>query len=248
MVSFVLAAIGGLFVVQHFVPTMQRRQHNDVAGFIYAVLGVAYAVLLGLMVVAVWQSWEEAESIATEEANQLAAVFWLASGLPESEGRHLQEVARSYGREVVDVEWELMARGDESLRAWALLDEMRASILALEPSTRSQELIYDHQLQRVHELAEARRDRLLQANAGLPSILWAVLLIGGVIIVGFTYLFGMSSTLAHTLMVGALALIISLVLFIVGALDYPFRGDVRISPEAFYSVLERFDRSTLSGL
>jgi cation transporter-like permease len=88
----------------------------------------------------------------------------------------------------------------------------------------------------------------LQAQAGLAAILWAVLLIGGVILVGFTYQFGLRSTLVHTLMVAALALTIALVLFTVGVLDYPFRGDVRVRPDAFLSVLERFDRSTLSDL
>ncbi len=49
MVSmFVLASVGGLILVQRLVPSVQRQEHNDVAGFIYAVLGVAYAVLLGL--------------------------------------------------------------------------------------------------------------------------------------------------------------------------------------------------------
>jgi hypothetical protein len=38
------------------------------------------------------------------------------------------------------------------------------------------------------------------------------------------------------------------VLFTIGALDYPFRGDVRIGPDAFQSVLERFDQSKLSDL
>jgi hypothetical protein len=34
------------------------------------------------------------------------------------------------------------------------------------------------------------------------------------------------------------------VLFIVGALDYPFRGDdVRVGPDAFESVLERASRA-----
>jgi hypothetical protein len=49
-------AVGGLLVVQRLVPIAVRRQHNDEAGFIYAVLGVTYAVLLGLMVVAVWRN------------------------------------------------------------------------------------------------------------------------------------------------------------------------------------------------
>ena len=76
-------------------------------------------------------------------------------------------------------------------------------------------MLYDHELQGIHELADVRQERLLQANAGLPAILWAVLLIGGVIVVAFTYLFGLQSTLVHTLMVAALALTIALVLFTV---------------------------------
>jgi hypothetical protein len=50
--SFVALAVGGLVLVQRLVPIERRQEHNDVAGFIYAVLGVAYAVLLGLMVAA----------------------------------------------------------------------------------------------------------------------------------------------------------------------------------------------------
>jgi len=38
------------------------------------------------------------------------------------------------------------------------------------------------------------------------------------------------------------------VLFTVGALDYPFRGDIRVSLDAFLSVLNRFERSILSDL
>src|SRR5436190_14948612 len=103
-----LVAVLGLLLVQRLVPTERRKQHNDVAGFIYAVLGVTYAVLLGLMLVAVWQDWEAAQESATQEANELAAVFWLAHGLPEPEGRHIQELARSYARVEVHEEWPLM--------------------------------------------------------------------------------------------------------------------------------------------
>jgi hypothetical protein len=43
-------------------------------------------------------------------------------------------------------------------------------------------------------------------------------------------------------------LVISLVLFTVAALDYPFKGDVRVGPEAFELVLGRFGSSNLSDL
>ena len=245
---FVTGAVGGLVVVQRLIPIERRLAHNDVAGFIYAVLGVAYAVLLGLMVVAVWQDWQEAHDSATQEANELAAVFWLAHGLPEPDGRHIQELARDYARVEVLKEWPLMQHGKSSPKASELLDEMRASVEALHPTTDTQTVLYDNLLGRLHELGDARRARLLQAEEGLPTILWVVLLVGGTITVGFTYLFGLQSTTVHVLMVAALALVIGLVLFTVAALDYPFRGDISIGPDAFEQTLDSFESSKLSYL
>jgi hypothetical protein len=238
---FVIAAVGGLHLVRRLVPMELRMRHNDVVGFIYAVLGVAYAVLLGLMVVAVWEEWEAAKETANDEASELAEVFWLAHRLPESQGRRVQELAREYARVVVEVEWPLMKRGETSSRAWALLDEIRGAVVAQSPATDGEQVLYAQMLDRVHELGDARRDRLLEAREGLPAILWVVLVVGAVVVVGFTYLFGLENTTTHTLMVAALALVISLVLFTVGALNYPFKGDIRVQPDAFELVLGRFD-------
>ena len=47
-------ALAGLELVERLVPATSRQRHNDVAGFIYAALGVIYAVLLALVVIAVW--------------------------------------------------------------------------------------------------------------------------------------------------------------------------------------------------
>jgi hypothetical protein len=246
----ILMAVGGLVLVQRLVPTERRKQHNDVAGFIYAVLGVAYAVLLGLVLIAVWEKWEAAESITADEANELAGIFWYAHALPQPEGRHIQELVRSYERVVVEEEW---PQGRSSPAAWATLDELRGTILGLEPTTGAPQMGYDQMryeemLEQLHDLGNARRERLLAAQQGLPPILWVVLILGGVITVCFTYLFGLDNTLVHLLMVAALALIISISLFTVVALDYPFNGDIRIHPTAYENDLERFRVSKLSDL
>jgi hypothetical protein len=243
-----LIAVGGLVLEQRLFSIERRRQNNDVAGFIYAVLGVSYAVLLGLMLVAVWEQWNAAQDVASDEANELAGIFWFAHALPQPEGRHIQELARSYAQVVVEEEWPLMAQGRSSPEAWATLDELRGTILGLDPPTGAQQVRYDQVLEQLHNLGDARRERLLAANEGLAPILWVVLIGGGVITIAFTYLFGLENTVVHTLMVAALAMILSLSLFTVAALDYPFKGDVRIHPAAFEQVLERFHESKLSDL
>src|SRR5215212_5501942 len=249
----ILMAVGGLAFVQRLYSTDRRKQHNDVAGFIYAVLGVAYAVLLGLVLIAVWEKWDAAETIATDEANELAGIFVFAHALPQPEGRHVQELVRSYDRVVIEEEWPLMAQGRSSPEAWDTLDELRATILGLQPTTDARQSGYDQMryeeiLVQLHDLGNARRERLLAAEQGLPPILWVVLLLGGVVTVGFTYLFGLENTLVHLIIVGSLALVISMSLFTVAALDYPFRGDIRIHPAAYEHDLERFRVSKLSDL
>ena len=248
-----LVAVVGMVLVQNLVATERRKQHNDVAGFIYAVLGVSYAVLLGLMLIAVWEQWNAAEEVASDEANELAGIFYFAHALPQPEGRHIQELAYDYAQVVVEEEWPLMEQGSSSPQAWASLDELRVAVLELDPPTAAQQVPYSQArynevLEQLHGVGDGRRERLLAANEGLPTILWVVLIGGGVITIAFTYLFGLESTVVHTLMVAALALVLSLSLFTIAALDYPFRGDVRIHPDAFEQVLERFQESKLSDL
>jgi len=243
-----VVAVGGLVLVQRLYSTERRKQHNDVAGFIYAVLGVSYAVLLGLMLIAVWEQWNAAQDVASDEANELAGIFWFAHALPQPEGRHIQELARSYAQVVVEEEWPLMEQGRSSPKAWATLDDLRGTILGLDPPTGAQQVRYNQVLEQLHALGDARRERLLAASEGLATILWVVLIGEAVITIAFTYLFGLEDTVVHTLMVAALAMILSLSLFTVAALDYPFKGDVRIHPAAFEQVLERFQESNLSDL
>jgi hypothetical protein len=99
-----LLALAGFELVHRLVPATSRQQHNDVAGFIYAALGVIYAVLLALVVIAVWEEYSAAGETVEEEANATAEIFWLGSRLPEPEGAHVQELAKGYAEEVVNKE------------------------------------------------------------------------------------------------------------------------------------------------
>ena len=238
------------------MPAGSRQRHNDVAGFIYAALGMIYAVLLALVVISVWEQYQAASETVEQEANAAAEVFWLADRLPEPEGVHLQELVQSYAEEVVHREWPLMEEGRAPLMTqtrgtpagWTIIDDIRQNIQGFEPHTKAQEQLYAEGLDQVQRLADARRTRLVASEEGVPAVLWSVLVFGGMAAVGFTYLFGLESTWAHRLMVVTLAAVIGLVLFTVGALEHPFSGGARIGTGAFDLILERFDTSKLSDL
>src|SRR5215218_7647968 len=247
-----LAALVGLELVQRLVPVEKRQEHNDVAGFIYAVVGVVYAVLLALLVIAVWQQYERARQTVESEANGVAEVAWLAHRLPEPERHVLQEDARSYAQEVVDTEWPRMEQGLEGVQSfpegWDLIDDIRATLQEFEPSTAAEQDLYAEGLDQIERLNDARRMRFVAAEEGIPGVLWAVLVFGAVVAVGFTYLFGLANTWAHRLMVMSLTAVIVLVLFTIGVMEHPFSGGARLEPQAFEQILERFETSKLSDL
>jgi hypothetical protein len=251
-----LLSLGGLELVERLVPTASRQPHNDVAGFIYAALGVIYAVLLALVVIAVWEEYGAASETVEQEANALAEIAWLAHRLPEPEGSHIQELCRSYAEEVLHKEWPLMEQGQAPVMTetqwtpagWTLIDDIRANLQEFQPRTPADEQLYAEGLDQVQRLADARRMRLVAAEEGIPAVLWAVLIFGGIVAVGFTYLFGLENTWAHRLMVVTLAAVIGLVLFTIGAMEHPFSGGARIGTEAFELVLERFETSKLSEI
>src|SRR5215217_8930402 len=194
-----LIALAGLEVVQRLVPATSRQPHNDVAGFIYAALGVIYAVLLALVVIAVWEEYGAASETVEQEANAVAEIFWLGNRLPEPEGAHLQELVRAYAEEVVNKEWPLMEEGQAPLMTqapgtpagWTIIDNIRASLQDFEPRAKAEEQLYAEGLDQVQRLADARRTRLVASEEGVPRILWSVLIFGDIAAVGFAYLFGL---------------------------------------------------------
>src|ERR1700735_5146519 len=82
--GFVLLTIIVGYLVDRFAPREVRIAHNDLAGFILAVIGVIYAVLLAFVTIGVWERYEQAESRSFDEATNLAVAYRDADAFPQS--------------------------------------------------------------------------------------------------------------------------------------------------------------------
>src|SRR4029077_15435197 len=101
---------------------------------------------------------------------------------------------------------------------------------------------YTQSLTRLNQLGDQRRLRLLSSkSAGVPPVMWGVLLGAGAITIGFSFLFGTKNTAAQALMTAGLAMTIALVLLSILALEKPFGGITCIEPEAFNPTKDIFD-------
>src|SRR5262245_42570359 len=83
-------AIGGMLLVRRSVTLSTLENHNQVAGYIYSVVGVVYAVLLAFIAIVVWQQHTQVQSYIEQEANQLGDLYRIAQVFPEEVRTRLQ--------------------------------------------------------------------------------------------------------------------------------------------------------------
>jgi Protein of unknown function (DUF4239) len=237
--SIVLLALGLGYVVGKFTPRDVRNAHNDRAGFILAVIGVIYAVLLAFVAIGAWERFQGAEARSYDEAGSLAIVYRDAGAFPEKV--MLRATIRDYVLSVIGVEWPRMHRGERTELTNHLLEDVGRDVRALPVSSQRLGNIQGQMLLAMDTAFMDRQARLTVDSGGINTIMWVVLVIGAIVTIAFTYLFGFDQTIMQELMIGGLSFLIGLVLFLIVALDFPFRGSIAVTSEAFRALLESFN-------
>jgi len=114
----VLLSIVGTLLVRRLIGVEVLERHNEVAGFIYAVIGVVYAVLLGFAAITVWERYDRALASVEQEANDLADLYRDAETFPGDVRAQIERQIRDYVGLAVEKEWPAMASGKSSPEVW----------------------------------------------------------------------------------------------------------------------------------
>ena len=195
----------------------------------------------------VLDKYNTSQTTVANEAGDTVEIYQLANFFPEAQRDQIQELTRSYAKEVVEEEWPLMTNGQSSSHAEELLNEIEGSLQDFEPSTDSERAAYAQQLSRVHDLTQDRNVRLLNLYTGLPLILWIVL--GGLatLIILFSFFLGMDNAWLHRWAVVALTVAFAFIMFTIVVLDNPFGPGFRVGPDAFERGLNTMKETSEPG-
>jgi hypothetical protein len=238
----VLVSLAGLALVRRMMPIGDLAEHTDVAGYVYAVIGVIYAVVLALVVIAAWEEYRDAREAAADEASAVLNIARAANGWPTGDRDEVETALIAYARQVVDDEWPAMARGDFGPTADTItMNQLWQALNEADESAAAKSASYEVALQQLDNLGQARGNRLLLGQEGLPMSMAAILIIGAVVTVGFTYLFDVDNGRLHALMITSLTVLVVLLLLLQFQLGMPFQGVSAIKPTAMNLVLAEID-------
>ncbi|MGY1644428.1 DUF4239 domain-containing protein [Geodermatophilus sp. SYSU D00703] len=222
-------------------PTLAEGDHNEVVGFIIAVVGVIYAVLLAFVVIVAWENFTSAERIVGQEASALRGIYRQSVAFPPETQDELGDLVRQYADEVIELEWPQMREGEPGdPRLGDVLDGMTSAIAAAPAATPAQQEFVGAEAERLAQLVSLRSQRLDYVERTIPAVLWIALIVGAVVTIGFALLFGLRRAALHALMLASLSALVGVLLFVAVEMDHPFSGGVRIAPEPFERVLADF--------
>ena len=235
----VTASMIFMVLLNRIWPPAKRRAHNDIIGWQLGILGTTYAVILGFMLYTVWTTFGEANLNADLEANSLRNVYRLAEGLPDGQRTQIEALCRSYADAVVSNDWPEMASGRIPEKSHFVNQDMWRTLMSVKAASPSELLAEDHAISELSSMTEHRRTRLLQSAYKLPAVFWWVLVVGAVLTIVSSSLFGAGNTALHTVQVFSFTLLITLVLLAIDDVNLPFRGWVHVSDYAFQRALSQ---------
>jgi hypothetical protein len=217
-----------MWALNRIWPQEKRREHNDQIGWQLTALGTTYAVILGFMLYAVWTTFGAADLNADLEADSLVNVYRAADGLPEPQRTQVRELARTYADVVINQEWPQMARAEIPNESRDLNGKMWRAAMSIKSATPTELLAEDHLLSQLAALTQCRRTRILQSTDSLPGVLWGVLIVGGILSVASSCLFGSANETLHSMQVFAFSLLVTLGLVAIADINRPFQGSVHV--------------------
>jgi Protein of unknown function (DUF4239) len=191
-------------------------------------LGIAFAILLGFVVLQAYDSYNDGKAGAEQEAQAVLELSRTGAAFTPEEHERLEGLLVCYGRAVIEQGWP------------AMQDEMAGSTVVTDWGRRYREAAFDLRVRSLIEESafrqllteqdrriEGRRIRLAEALRTVPPPLWYVLILGAVLTVGWIVLGAdrRGSFVVQASAVASVAAMAGAVLLLVWFLDHPFSDE-----------------------
>jgi Protein of unknown function (DUF4239) len=236
---FVVISLAGLLLLRRFIQQkMILQAHNDVVSFFMAGMNAVYGITLGLIAVGAWENFTEIDSNVSQEASAIAAFYQDTRPMPAPYADTLRAQLKEYVRYTIQDAWPVQRQGILPHGGTQRLTALQMTLSKYEPTSKNQEINLAEAYKQFNSIIQLRRIRLQNVTNGLPAAIWYVILFGGIMNIIITWFFITDKFRVHVIMTVLFAALLGSLVFLVAAMDNPFRGELSISSEAFEIIYE----------
>lgn len=206
----------------------------DVIEYMTMMIGVVYAIVLGLAIAGVWEGRSAAQEYVRLEAQALHEVKARSAVYPAEVRTRIRTDVDAYVRHVLHDEWRSMsdhgALTDEGAR---LLARVRADVTDYRPRNDHEGQAYQPLVDEVAAVDDARSGRGQSAGATMPGVVWFGLIIGALVTIGLIFTLQIRRTFRELLLAGLFSVLIAFLLFLIWDFDSPFGRGISATSAPF---------------
>lgn len=235
-----IAVIGCLFLRDRFDKWLGLDdQSNEIVGHFLSFTGVFYGLILGLVAVGAWETYNSADKYVQDESSRMAALYLDVTQLPEPYKTRLQTSVKDYTKAVIVNEWPDQQSGIPPSSGDSPMTVLTEQLFSVPVTSPNIQIVVAEAGGQLNKLIEARRTRIQSATSSIPSSLWYVLVTGTIIILFMTWLLRISSKKLDVVINILSGALMGTVLAFIVAMDNPYRGELSISSSPYELIYER---------
>lgn len=241
---FVSFSMLGLWICRRFsMRIFGRHPHNDIVSFYLSTAGVFYGITLGLIAVGTYTTFSTVDDSVSREAASVAALYRDVSSFPEPARGQLRRELEEYVSFVIEKEWPLQKQGLITAGSAKHISHLQETLNAFNPSTEREKILDAEAFRQFNHLVSVRYVRLQSVKGGLPLTMYMVIIFGAALNIVISWLLVVDDFRLHGVLNALMAALLGLLVYLIAAMDNPFRGEYSVSPEAFEMVRDRLMKS-----
>jgi hypothetical protein len=235
----VFALLGAFFFSERFEKKLGLTEKtNGIVEVFLGLSGVFYGITLGLIAVGTFDNFNKTDAIVNDEAASLAALYNDITTLQGEEKTVLKATLKEYTQFVIEKSWPLQQKGALASKENQIVNEFQKKLAVYVPVNPKDEIMFSEAFDQNNVFLEKRRLRLNAVSYGLPSTVWLVLFLGAFLNIMLTWFLVIKNKKLDIILNTLIALLLGSLIFLIGAMDNPFRGSYSVTSDAYKLVLE----------
>lgn len=242
--SFLFTILAIILVVISKTVLKPEQYIIDVGGIsaFTSVFGTLYGIIAAFVVFEVWGQFNQTSHLIEKEAMELERLFRLTLYFKNQNFKEeMEKKIEEYAKLVIDDKFLYLGSGERHTAEDKAFRRISHIVRKISCDNEHDRTVFDHIVAHYGDISELRTERINHCLLRLPFVLKSFLYISSSLVLIVFIVMPFVNIAYHSIVVGTLSFVLSMVLQMIDDLDNPFAGNWTVSPEPFERALKHMD-------
>lgn len=239
--AWLMAAAAGLYLVLRLIGFHRLfMDDSEGVGALLQIIGTLYSVVYAFATYVIWGQFAAVENEILRESGALKDLILFSNRLKESIRDPIVRAVRTYARGVVESEWGMLSRGEDTERTDKLFSAILSSLTEAKPENEPEHRTHERLLEIANQASAHRDERLALSVKRIPRTLLLFVTLTASTIIFLLFFFPFRNLALGMVAIAIAAMLLFFAHFVLTDLDNPFEGTWNVDSQAFHDVATKY--------